>query len=130
MLTGRANPVANSSTLNPGNTHQRSLGSTSATPPFGCRVPTRSSRPYSASPPLTKGMQLWRPKRGGGMQQPKKTRVVVVGTGFVGATYAFALTGARLVSELVLIDADPRKAEGEAMDLSHATAFQPPMHVR
>ncbi len=64
------------------------------------------------------------------MQQPKRTRVAVVGTGFVGATYAFALTGARLVSELVLIDADPRKAEGEAMDLSHATAFQPPMHVR
>jgi L-lactate dehydrogenase len=63
------------------------------------------------------------------MRQPRRTRAVVIGAGFVGSTYAFALTGARLLTELVLIDADPRKAEGEAMDLSHATAFQPPMHV-
>lgn len=63
------------------------------------------------------------------MKQPKKTRVVVVGTGFVGSTYAFALSGARLATELVLIDRDPRKAEGEAMDLNHAMAFLPPMRI-
>jgi L-lactate dehydrogenase len=37
--------------------------------------------------------------------------------------------GARLVDEIVLIDVNPQKAEGEAMDLNHAMAFSPPMRV-
>jgi L-lactate dehydrogenase len=63
------------------------------------------------------------------MKQLKKTRVVVVGTGFVGTTYAFALMAARIADELVLVDVNREKAEGEAMDLNHAMAFQPPMRV-
>lgn len=63
------------------------------------------------------------------MKQLKRTRVVVVGTGFVGSTYAYALMGARLVDEIVLVDVNPQKAEGEAMDLNHAMAFSPPMRI-
>jgi L-lactate dehydrogenase len=64
-----------------------------------------------------------------GVRQPKRTRVVIVGTGFVGSTYAFALMGSRIADEIVLIDANPQKAEGEAMDLNHAMAFSPPMRI-
>jgi L-lactate dehydrogenase len=48
------------------------------------------------------------------------TRVAVVGTGAVGSTFAFALLLSGLASEIVLVDANERKAEGEAMDLMHA----------
>jgi len=50
----------------------------------------------------------------------KPTRVAVVGAGFVGATFAYALLLSGLASEIVLIDANQAKAEGEAMDLNHA----------
>jgi L-lactate dehydrogenase len=48
------------------------------------------------------------------------TRVAVVGTGAVGSTFAFGLLLSGLTSEIVLVDANARKAEGEAMDLAHA----------
>lgn len=47
----------------------------------------------------------------------------------MGATIAFALTQKSLFSELVLIDANNAKAEGEAMDLSHGLPFAHPMKV-
>lgn len=53
----------------------------------------------------------------------KLNRVAVVGTGFVGATYAYALVTQSIVEELVLIDQNESKAEGEAMDLNHAVPF-------
>ncbi len=50
----------------------------------------------------------------------KPTRVAVVGAGNVGASFAFQLLVTGLASEIVLIDANRKKAEGEAMDLNHA----------
>ncbi len=55
----------------------------------------------------------------------KNNRVVVVGTGFVGMSYAYALVNQGTLEELVLIDIDNDKAEGEAMDLNHGLAFGP-----
>ncbi len=52
-------------------------------------------------------------------------RVVVVGTGFVGMSYAYALVNQGTIEELVLIDINKDKAEGEAMDLNHGLAFGP-----
>jgi len=43
-------------------------------------------------------------------------KVAVIGCGFVGATSAFSLIQTGLFSEMVLIDANAKKAEGEAMD--------------
>lgn len=54
-----------------------------------------------------------------------KNKVVVIGTGFVGMSYAYALVNQGTVEELVLIDIDKNKAEGEAMDLNHGLAFAP-----
>ncbi len=53
----------------------------------------------------------------------RATRVAVVGLGNVGATFAYALMLSGLAAEIVLIDANQAKAEGEAMDLSHAVPF-------
>ncbi len=47
-------------------------------------------------------------------------RIGVVGTGNVGATFAYALLQSGLAGEIVLIDRNHTRAEGEAMDLSHA----------
>jgi L-lactate dehydrogenase len=54
-----------------------------------------------------------------------KNKVVIVGTGFVGMSYAYALLNQGAVEELVLLDLDKEKAEGEAMDLNHGLAFAP-----
>lgn len=53
----------------------------------------------------------------------------IIGCGFVGASIAFSLVERALFSELVLIDANKGKAEGEAMDLSHSVPFVPPSKI-
>jgi L-lactate dehydrogenase len=57
------------------------------------------------------------------------SRVVVIGAGHVGATFAYALVHSGLASEVVLVDADPRRSEGEAMDIAHAVPFHRPARV-
>jgi L-lactate dehydrogenase len=59
--------------------------------------------------------------------QPLK--VAVVGVGNVGATFAYALLLNGLASEIVLIDANYAKAEGEAMDLNHTVPFVHPTRI-
>lgn len=54
-----------------------------------------------------------------------KNRVVIVGTGFVGMSYTYALLNQGTLEEIILVDIDSRKAEGEAMDLNHGLAFAP-----
>lgn len=56
-------------------------------------------------------------------------RVAVVGCGNVGATSAYALMLGGHAREVVLLDKDPRRAEGEAMDLQHAAALARPVDV-
>ena len=53
-------------------------------------------------------------------------KVAVIGCGFVGSSTAFALMQSGLFSEMVLIDADADRAEGEAPDISHGTPFARP----
>jgi L-lactate dehydrogenase len=57
------------------------------------------------------------------------TRVAIVGAGNVGATFAYALLLSGLSSEIVLIDANQSKAEGEAMDINHAVPLAHPAKV-
>lgn len=52
-------------------------------------------------------------------------RVVLIGTGFVGSSYAFALLNQGVTEELVLIDLNKEKSEGDAMDLNHGLPFSP-----
>ena len=56
-------------------------------------------------------------------------KVAVIGCGFVGSSSAFALMQSGLFSEMVLIDADTKRAEGEAMDISHVISFARPMQI-
>ena len=50
-------------------------------------------------------------------------KVVLIGAGMVGMSYAYALLNQNACDELVLIDVDASRAMGEAMDLSHGLAF-------
>ena len=56
-------------------------------------------------------------------------KVVIIGCGFVGAASAFSLMESGLFSEMVLIDADKARAEGEALDISHGVPFSKPMNI-
>ncbi len=62
------------------------------------------------------------------MNEP--VRIAVVGAGNVGATFAYSLVLSGLASEIVLIDADRARAEGQAMDLDHAVPFNQPVRVQ
>lgn len=56
-------------------------------------------------------------------------KAAMIGCGFVGSASAFALMQSGLFSELVLIDADKDRAEGEALDISHGVPFARPMKI-
>lgn len=56
-------------------------------------------------------------------------KVAVIGCGFVGSSSAFALMQSALFSEMVLIDVDQNRAEGEALDISHGVPFAGPMKI-
>ena len=50
-------------------------------------------------------------------------KIALVGTGFVGMSFAYAMLCESVCDELVLIDVNKQKAEGEAMDLNHGLSF-------
>ncbi len=56
-------------------------------------------------------------------------KVVVVGTGFVGSTTAYTIMLGGLFSEIVIIDIDKNKAEGDALDIAHGVALKKPVNV-
>jgi len=57
-------------------------------------------------------------------------KIAVVGAGYVGSALAYSLAISGLVREIVLVDADRGRAEGEAMDIAHAVSFSSPVRVR
>jgi len=56
-------------------------------------------------------------------------KIAIVGAGLVGASVAYALAVSGLSTELVLVDVNAAKAEGEALDLAHAAAFIKPVTI-
>jgi L-lactate dehydrogenase len=56
-------------------------------------------------------------------------KITIIGTGFVGSTTAYTLMLSGLISELVLIDLNEKKAEGEVMDLNHGMPFVRPVKI-
>ncbi|MCD6555418.1 MAG: L-lactate dehydrogenase, partial [Anaerolineae bacterium] len=60
---------------------------------------------------------------------PHPRKVAVVGAGMVGSTFAYALLLGGLVGEIVLIDIDHKRAEGQAMDLQHAVPLSNPARI-
>ena len=66
------------------------------------------------------------------MKQPEikdHQKVIVVGDGAVGSSYAFALVTQNIAQEIGIIDIDKDKTEGDAIDLSHALAFTSPKKI-
>jgi L-lactate dehydrogenase len=59
----------------------------------------------------------------------KKIKISIIGAGNVGATTAFSLMMSELASEIVIVDLNTEKAQGEAMDLSHGVSFLKPVKV-
>jgi len=57
------------------------------------------------------------------MQKLNHRKAAIIGCGFVGSASAFALMQSHLFSEIVLLDVDQDRAEGEAMDISHGIPF-------
>ena len=62
-------------------------------------------------------------------KQVDTRKAAMIGCGFVGSASAFALMQSGLFSELVLIDANHDKAEGEAMDIAHSLPFAGQMKI-
>ena len=56
-------------------------------------------------------------------------KCAIIGCGFVGASIAFRFLESGLFSEMVLIDSNKEKAEGEALDLAHGMPFTRPMSI-
>ncbi len=56
-------------------------------------------------------------------------KITILGVGNVGATVAYTLTQNSLASEIVLIDINRAKAEGEAMDIIHGAPFSTPLNI-
>ena len=50
-------------------------------------------------------------------------KAAMIGCGFVGSSSAFALMQSGIFSEMVMIDVNREKAEGEAMDIAHAVSY-------
>ena len=59
-----------------------------------------------------------------------RVKIAIVGVGNVGATFAYALLGSGLASQIVLIDNNQARAEGEAMDLNHAVPLTHSTSIR
>lgn len=58
-----------------------------------------------------------------------KTKVAIIGAGFVGASTAFAMSLQQMATEIVLIDVNKEKAYGEALDINHGISFVGQMAV-
>ena len=58
-----------------------------------------------------------------------KPKIVIVGAGKVGSTFAFSLMISGLAREIVLIDKNEALAIGECMDLNHGLSFAHPTRI-
>ncbi len=59
-----------------------------------------------------------------------KRKVVIVGAGAVGSTYAYSLAHSGLAEEIVLIDKNESLAKGQVLDLVHGQFFFPPAEIK
>ena len=56
-------------------------------------------------------------------------KITVIGAGSVGSTIAYTLSNQRIASEIVLIDINKEKVEGEVMDIVQGTSFRDPISI-
>ncbi len=61
---------------------------------------------------------------------PQRSKVAIIGAGMVGSSFAYALMISGLVSEIVILDVNKDRLEGEVMDLNHGMPFVRPAVIR
>lgn len=59
----------------------------------------------------------------------KTTKISIIGAGAVGSATAFALMNHNIATDIVIVDINRKKAEGEAMDISHGRVFVEPANI-
>ena len=59
------------------------------------------------------------------MKEERVNKIVLIGSGAVGASYAFSLLNQGVSCELAIIDVNKNKAEGDVIDLNHGLPFAP-----
>jgi L-lactate dehydrogenase len=94
-------------------------GTPTAAEEAGRRPVTRSRRP-AGEPSMAREPDY---------QTGRPTKIAIVGVGLVGSTFAYSLLLSGIASEIVLIDINHERAEGEAMDLNHAVPFAHPTKI-
>ena len=57
------------------------------------------------------------------------SKITIIGAGSVGATIAYTLSSQDIASEIVLIDINKEKVEGEVMDIEQGTCFRDPISI-
>ena len=57
------------------------------------------------------------------------SKITIIGAGSVGSTIAYNLSNNDLASEIVLIDINKEKVEGEVMDIEQGTCFRSPVSL-
>lgn len=62
-------------------------------------------------------------------EKKDKQKVIIIGDGAVGSSYAFSLVNQNIGREIGIIDIDKARTEGDAMDLSHALAYTSPKKI-
>ncbi len=63
------------------------------------------------------------------MERWRARKVVVIGAGAVGSTFAYALAQSGVADEIVLTDMDQNLAQGQVMDLAHGLPFYPNVQI-
>ncbi len=65
-----------------------------------------------------------------GKQDQRGNKVVIIGAGLVGSTFAYSLMINGVVSEIAIIDVNQERLAGEVMDLNHGISFVRPVQVK
>ena len=55
------------------------------------------------------------------------SKITIIGAGSVGSTIAYTLASEAIASEIVMIDINKEKVEGEVMDILQGTCFRSPI---
>jgi L-lactate dehydrogenase len=63
------------------------------------------------------------------MERWRARKVVIIGAGAVGSTFAYALAQSGIVDEIVLTDMDQNLAQGQVLDLAHGLPFYPNVQI-
>lgn len=58
------------------------------------------------------------------------SKITIIGAGSVGSTIAYTLSNEDIASEIVLIDINKEKVEGEVMDIAQGTCFRDPIAIK